>query len=51
MNDDQVEYCLSKFMDNGGVITFSMYDELSPYISKKEILQKLDQQLPELRTP
>lgn len=51
LNDDQIEYCLSKFMDNGGVITFSMYDELSPYISKKEILQKLDQQLPELRTP
>lgn len=51
LNDDQIEYCLSKFMDNGGVITFSMYDELSPYIGKKEILQKLDQQLPELRTP
>lgn len=51
LNDDQIEYCLSKFMDNGGVISFSMYDELSPYIGKKEILQKLDQQLPELRTP
>lgn len=51
LNDDQIEYCLSKFIDNGGVVTFSMYDELSPYINKKGILQKLDQQLPKLGTP
>lgn len=48
LNDNQIEDGLSKFMDNGGVITFSMYDELYPYISKKEILKKLDQQLKQI---
>ena len=47
LNDTQIENCLSKFMESGGVVTFSMYDKLSPYISKKEILQKLDQQIPQ----
>lgn len=48
LNNEQIESCLSKYMDNGGVITFSMYDELSPYINTKEILQKLDQQLKQI---
>lgn len=48
LNDNQIEDGLSKFIDNGGVITFSMYDELSPYINTKGILQKLDQQLKQL---
>lgn len=47
LNNSQIDECLMDYMDRGGVVTYSMYDEISGYVSKS-ILQKLDRQLPAL---
>lgn len=41
LSDKQIEECLTDYIDRGGVLTFSMYDEISPYINEP-IPQKLD---------
>lgn len=41
LSDRQIEACLTNYIDRGGVLTFSMYDEISPYVNKNT-LQKLD---------
>lgn len=47
LNNRQVDECLTDYMDRGGVVTYSMYDEISCFVSKST-LQKLDEQLPAL---
>lgn len=49
LSDKQIEECLTDYIDRGGVLTFSMYDEISPYINDKHTIEKLDQSLPALR--
>lgn len=49
LSDRQIEECLTDYIDRGGVLTFSMYDEISPYINDKHTIKKLDQSLPDLR--
>lgn len=44
LNDNQIEDCLTDYLDRGGVLTYSMYDEISPYLNKN-ISQKLDTRL------
>lgn len=41
LSDRQIEECLTYYIDCGGVLTFSMYDEISPYVNR-DILPKLD---------
>ncbi|MDE5825753.1 MAG: M56 family metallopeptidase [Lachnospiraceae bacterium] len=47
LNDDQITECLTDYLNRGGVLTFSMYDEISPYVSKNTT-EKLDRILPVL---
>lgn len=49
LSDRQIDECLTDYIDRGGVLTFSMYDEISPYINDKHTIEKLDQSLPALR--
>lgn len=45
LNDDQITECLTDYLDRGGVLTFSMYDKISPFVSQKTV-EKLDSVLP-----
>lgn len=49
LSDRQIDECLTDYIDRDGVLTFSMYDEISPYINDKHTIEKLDQSLPALR--
>lgn len=44
LDSDQIEECLTDYLDRGGVLTYTMYDEISPYLNK-DISQKLDTRL------
>ena len=41
LNSSEIDDCLTDFIGKGGVVTYSMYDEISPYLNKS-IVQKLD---------
>ncbi len=47
LNDQQIAECLTDYLDRGGVLTFSMYEEISPYVNRN-IIKTLDRQLPDL---
>ncbi|MDE6362988.1 MAG: M56 family metallopeptidase [Lachnospiraceae bacterium] len=44
LNDPQIEECLTHYLDEGGVLTYSMYKEISPYLSDNTI-KMLDKRL------
>jgi len=47
LNDQQINECLTDYLDQGGIMTFSMYEEISPYINQNTI-KMLDKHLSSL---
>lgn len=45
LNDNQIDECLTDYLERGGMLNFSMYDEISPYMSKNTV-EKLDRTFP-----
>lgn len=44
LDNSQIDECLTDYLDRGGTLTYSMYDDISPYLNRGT-RQKLDKRL------
>lgn len=44
LDDSQIEACLNYYIDQGGVLNYSMFEKISPYLSAP-VINRLDQKL------